>query len=112
MSDDPENPNYRFIHTNKDLENILNAKSIREIARSRNLKYLGHVCRQENNAITKRMMFAEPKKNLWEKIAKEIGIHWNQPLRTTQTDQPSGTFVRNYKIPSEFDEIRLRRTNE
>ena len=61
----PENPDY----TNKDLESILNAKSIREIARSRNLKYLGHVCRQENNAITKRMMFAEPKKNLWEKIA-------------------------------------------
>ena len=40
-SDDPENPDYRFIHTNKDLESILNAESIREIARSRNLKYPG-----------------------------------------------------------------------
>ena len=38
----------------------------------------GHVCRQENNAITKRMMFAEPKKNLWGKLAKEIGIDRNQ----------------------------------
>ena len=83
VSDDPENPDYRFIHTNKDLENILNAKSIREIARSRNLKYLGHVCRQENNAITKRMMFAE-KKDVWGKIAKDIGIDRNQLLKTTQ----------------------------
>ena len=83
MSDDPENPDYRFIHTNKDLENILNAKSIREIARLRNLKYLGHVCRQENDAITKRMMFAE-KKDVWGKIAKDIGIDRNQLLKKTQ----------------------------
>ena len=89
VSDDPDDPDYRFVYSNKDLQKILGAKPIRGIARSWNLKYYGHVCREENTSITKKMMFAVPQRpyyrDPWRKIAGDAGIDRSQLLKMTQT---------------------------
>ena len=62
VSNDPDNPDYRFFYTNNALQTILQAKSIRGIAKSWNLRYFGHICRDANTALTKKMMFADSQK--------------------------------------------------
>ena len=62
VSNDPDNPDYRFVYTNNALQTILQAKSIRGIAKSWNLRYFGHICRDANTALTKKMMFADSQK--------------------------------------------------
>ena len=89
VSDDPENPDFRFVLTNADLERILRCKtSIRGIAESHHMRYFGHVCRERNTALTKKMMFADPqRKNYqdpWKKIADGVGVEKDQILRETQ----------------------------
>ena len=88
VSSDPENPDFRFVYTNKDLERILRTKSIRGMQKSGFLKYHGHVCRERNTAITKKMMFADSQKlyhnEIWKKLAKENGIDRIQLLKKTQ----------------------------
>ena len=101
MSNDPEN--FRFVYTNKDLERILRAKSIRGIQKSGLLKYFGHVCREENTAITKKMMFAKSKKlyysDPWETLAKESGVDRLQLLGKTQKRNDFREFVGRLTAP-------------
>ena len=91
VSDDPENPDYRFVYSNADLEYILGTKSIRGIAMSGHLKYFGHVCRDNNTALTKKLMFAIPQRKYyrdpWRKMTAETGIEKDQLLRMTQNRQ-------------------------
>ena len=61
MSEDPEDPDYRFVYRNQELQRVLGAKSIRDILLTHHLPYLGHVCREENTSLPKKLMFAEPK---------------------------------------------------
>ena len=88
VSNDPDNPDFRFVYTNKDIERILRAKPIRGIQKSGLLKYYGHVCREANTAITKKMMFAESQKKYyrepWKLLAQENQIDRLQLLRMTQ----------------------------
>ena len=88
MSEDPEDPDFRFVHSNLDLQRILGTKSIRDILLVHHMRYLGHVCRDENTTITKKMMFAEPKvenyrKDPWKKISKLVGVDRDQLLGMT-----------------------------
>ena len=89
VSNDPENPDFRFVYTNASLERILRCKkSIRGIARAQHMRYFGHVCRESNVSLTKKMMFALPQRSHyrdpWKKIADEVGVEREQILRTTQ----------------------------
>ena len=84
-SEDPEDPDYRFVYRNHELQRVLGAKSIRDILLTHHLRYLGHVCREENTSLTKKLMFAEPKsKDPWKKVAEMIGVDRVQILRMTQ----------------------------
>ena len=58
VSEDPEDPDFRFVYRNSDLQRIIGTKSIRDILLGHHLRYFGHICRDENTAITKKMMFA------------------------------------------------------
>ena len=91
MCDDPENPDYRFVYSNADLEYILETKSIRGIAMSLHLKYFGRVCRDNNTALTKKLMFATPQREYyrdpWGKMTVKTGIDKDQLLRMTQNRQ-------------------------
>ena len=103
VSEDPDDPDFRFVYTNLDLQHILGAKSIRDILKSHHLRYLGHVCREENLSLTKKMMFAQPQVNYyrdpWKKIADEIGMERDQLLRMTQHRLTFKEFTRKLMNP-------------
>ena len=103
MSNDPENPDFRFAYSNADLEFILRAKPLRGILKSHHLKYMGHVCRDQNTALTKKMMFAEPQvrfyRDPWKKIAEEEGIDREQLLRMTQNRRAFKEFAGKLTAP-------------
>ena len=89
VCNDPENPDFRFVYTNASLERILSCKkTIRGIARLHHMRYFGHVCREKNTSLTKKMMFARPQRSHyrdpWKKIADEVGVEREQILKMTQ----------------------------
>ena len=80
---------YRFVHTNLDLIDIIQTAPLREEILAQRMRYYGHVCRRDNLSITKRIMFAKPKKlyyrDPWKKLSSHIGIEVDQLLRMTQS---------------------------
>ena len=102
MSDDPDNPDFRFVYSNADLEFILRAKPLRGILKSHHLRYMGHVCREENVSLTKKMMFADPLRyyrDPWKKIAEEEGLDRDQLLRMTQNRMTFKEFTSKLMAP-------------
>ena len=103
VSEDPDNSDYRFVYSKSDLESILRSKPIRGIARSWNLRYFGHVCRDTNVSITKKLMFAESKRanysDPWKKFAEERGVDKTQLLRETQDRAAFREFCRQLQEP-------------
>ena len=63
------------------------------------LKYIAHVCRAENNAITKKIMFAKATRDYyrdpWIKISKLLGVDIDQAKRTTQSRKEFAELVRH-----------------
>lgn len=89
VSEDPDDPDFRFVYSNARVERILRCKkNIRSIARSHHMRYFGHVCRENNTSLTKKMMFAVPQRRYyrdpWKRIADGVGVEREQLLRTTQ----------------------------
>ena len=80
---------YRFVYTNSDLAGIIQTAPLREEMLAQRMRYYGHVCRRDNLSITKRMMFAKPKKlyyrDPWKKLSSYTGIEVDQLLRMTQS---------------------------
>ena len=102
VSDDPDNPDLRFVYSSKDLEFILRAKPLRGILKSHHLRYIGHVCREENVSLTKKMMFADPLRyyrDPWKKIAEEEGLDRDQLLRMTQNRMTFKEFTSKLMAP-------------
>ena len=103
VSNDPDNPDFRFVYSNADLEFILRAKPLRGILKAHHLRYMGHVCREENVSLTKKMMFAEPQvrycRDAWKKMADEEGIDRNQLLRMTQNRAAFKEFTSKLMAP-------------
>ena len=87
--EDPESVNYSFIYSNEDVQKIVKTPSLKNFVYMQHLKYLGHVCRSENNEMTKIMLFAEATKKYyrdpWIKIANILGVSVEQAKRTTQS---------------------------
>ena len=79
---------YRFVHTNLDLIDIIQTAPLREEILAQRMRYYGHVCRRDNLSITKIMMFAKPKKlyykDPWEKLSSHIRIEVDQLLPMTK----------------------------
>ena len=103
-SEESDETDYRFVYTNKDLEGILQTTPLRQEILSQKMRYCGHTCRRENTAITKRLMFAKPKRlyarDPWKKIANQIGIEVSQLLRMTQSRTQYRAFVDSSKTTS------------
>ena len=102
-SEDPDEPDFRFVYSNIDLQRILGAKPIRGILKLHHLRYLGHVCREENMSLTKKLMFAEPQvthyRDPWKVIAEDAGIERDQMLRMTQNRRSFKEFTRQLTNP-------------
>ena len=84
-----EEADYAFIYSNEQVENILKTTPLRNFIYSQYLKYIGHVCRAENTALTKILLFAMPERKYyrdpWIKIAELLGISSDQAKRMTQS---------------------------
>ena len=107
VSDDPEEPDFRFVYRNQDLQRILGAKSIRDILLVHQLRYLGHICREENTSLTKRLLFADAHKDNYsdpvKKIAESVGMEKSQLLGMTQDRSEFKAFT-----SSRLDPLRRR----
>ena len=90
--------------TNEELENIMKTMPLRDVIYSHHLKYIAHVCRAENTAITKKLLFAKPSKRLyrnpWLKIADLLGVTVDQAKWLTQSRSEFAELVRQRFSPS------------
>ena len=80
--DDDEEANYAFIYTNEQIQNILKRTPLRNFMYSQYLKYIGHICRAENTALTKILLFVKPDRKYyrdpWGKISGLLGVSSDQ----------------------------------
>ena len=93
-----EEENYSYRYTNKEVEGIVGTMPLRNIIHQQYLKYIAHICRSPNTAITKKMLFAKPIKTYyrdpWLKIAELLGVSTDQAKRLTQSRGEFAELVR------------------
>ena len=84
-------------------QRIMGAKSIKDIFLGHHLRYLGHVCRDENTAITKKMMFTDSQasnySDPWDKVAESLGMNRTQLLHDTWDRAAFKRFTRSLMDP-------------
>ena len=97
-SDHSDEVDYTFVYSNQELERILKTVPLRDFIYSQHLKYIAHICRAENTAITKKMLFAKPTKRFyrdpWLKAADLLGVSADQAKRLTQSRREFAELVR------------------
>ena len=86
--EDSDETEFRLRYTNADILRITKAKPLHGVMRSQYLKYIAHVCRCPNTMMTKKMLFAIPKRayhrDPWINIAKMLEVSIEQAKRSTQ----------------------------
>ena len=96
--DEEEDVDYSFVYSNEQVRKIVGSQDIKDHVNAQYLKYIGHVCRAENNEITKIMLFAKAKRayyrDPWIKIARILGVDQNQAKRATQSRKEFAELVR------------------
>ena len=104
-SSDENESEFRFVYRNSDLEDILGTTSLREEIVAQKMRYYGHICRRDNNSLTKKMMFSKSKRpyfrDPWKKIANQSDIKISQLLKMTQYRQQYKDFIKRMKSASE-----------
>jgi len=101
---DADENDYSFVYTNKEVENIMKTVPLHDFIYSQYLQYTAHICRAENTAITKKLLFAKPSKKYyrdpWLKIADLLGVSVDQAKRMTQSRSEFAELVRQRFSPS------------
>ena len=54
---------YSFQYTNQQVQDIVQTVPLPEFIHAQYLRYIAHVCRQQNGSITKKLLFAKALKN-------------------------------------------------
>jgi len=97
---DADENDYSFVYTNKDVENIMKTVPLHDFIYSQYLQYTAHICRAENTAITKKLLFAKPSKKYyrdpWLKIADLLGVSVDQAKRMTQSRSEFAELVQQW----------------
>ena len=70
---------YSFVYSNEQIRTIIGAQDVTSHINAQYLKDIAHVCRAENNAITKKMLFSKAtnKRLLQRFMDKDIKITWS-----------------------------------
>ena len=80
---------FRFVYTNRRIEELLGTLPLREYIDKQYLKYIGHVCRLENFCLAKVMLFTEPARRYfrdpWIKISNLLGLSIEQCKNLTSS---------------------------
>ncbi len=78
---------YAFVYTNEQIRKILKTAPTRNIIYSQYLKYIGRVCRGENNQLTKLMLFAKPQKKYYhDPWRKNFRAAWSSNWSSQEVD--------------------------
>ena len=76
-------------YRNVDLERIIGTPPLRDFITVNHLRYTAHVCRGDNDRLTKRMLFAKAKRarfvDPWLKLSRTLGVDTEQIKRDTQS---------------------------
>ena len=89
-----ENDNNRLLYRNTDIESIVCSMSLCSFIEKQHLKYLAHICRahicrSQNTAITKKILFTEPTRpyyrDPWIRIANIVHLSIDQAKASTQS---------------------------
>ena len=90
---------YSFQYTNQQVQDIVQTVPLREFIHAQYLRYIAHVCRQENSSITKKLLFAKASKKYfrdpWLKIAGILGVSVEQAKKETQNKHKFAELVQN-----------------
>ena len=84
-----EDLDYRFIYTNQQIQDILHTTPLRNTINAQHLKYIAHVCRAQNTCLTKKILFAKPKRSHfrdpWLNYSRLLSISIPQTKKLTQS---------------------------
>jgi len=75
----------RFTRSNVSILSACNTRSASNFCQQQHLRYLAHVCRMENDALKKQLLFAPPRKkevSHWKRLANDYKIDESQLRRT------------------------------
>ena len=75
----------RFTRSNASIISACNTRSGSSFCQQQHLRYLAHVCRMENDALKKQLLFAPPRKkevSHWKRLANDYKIDESQLRRT------------------------------
>lgn len=75
----------RFTLSNASILSSCNTRSASSFCQKQHLRYLAHVCRMENDALQKQLLFAPPRKkevSHWKRLANDYKIDESQLRRT------------------------------
>ena len=75
----------RFTLSNASILSACNTRSASSFCQQQHLRYLAHVCRMENDALQKQLLFAPPRKkevSHWKRLANDYKIDESQLRRT------------------------------
>ena len=93
-----EELDYRYVYKNDRIQRIVGSPPLEEFANKQYLKYIGHICREENTKLTKILLFSKPTKQYyrdpWHKISNLLGVTIEQAKRTTQSRKKFAELVR------------------
>ena len=80
---------FSLVYSNDRIQQIVGTQPLRNHINRQYLNYIGHICRAENTALTKKMMFAKATRGYyrdpWIKISSLLGVSAEQAKRTTQS---------------------------
>ena len=86
--EDSDEKNYHLVnYTNTQIEEIVQYMPTRDFVVMQHLKYIAHVCRQPNDAITKKLLFSSPScayyyyRDPWIKISNILGVSIEREFR-------------------------------
>ena len=79
---------YSFQYTNQQAQGIVQTFPLREFMHAQYLRYIAHVCRQQNGSITKKLLFAKALKKYfrepWRQIAAILGVSVEKVKKETE----------------------------
>ena len=88
-----------FQYTNQQVQDIVQTVPLREFIHAQYLRYIAHVCRQENSSTTKKLLFAKASKKCFRdpllKIAGILGVSVEQAKKETQNKHKFAELVQN-----------------
>ena len=80
---------YKYIYKNREIEEIVGTMHLPNFIEKQHLKYIAHICRSPNSAITKKLLFAEASKpyyhNPWIRIVNLLQLSTDQAKASTKS---------------------------